>query len=107
MYWRRLRAGDLLWLLAPASVLSQASLPASHVPPAVWQSEASVQAAVQALTPQMTENKKRAEDLLREAMLLQVGLFVCGAWVGCGWGGEQWGEQDAGEAMLLQVGCLG
>lgn len=25
----------------------------------VWQSEASVQAAVQALTPQMTENKKR------------------------------------------------
>ena len=26
---------------------------------AVWQSEASVQAAVQALTPQMTENKKR------------------------------------------------
>ena len=25
----------------------------------VWQSDASVQAAVQALTPQMTENKKR------------------------------------------------
>ncbi|KAL4425569.1 hypothetical protein ABPG75_009585 [Micractinium tetrahymenae] len=40
----------------------------------VWQSEASVQAAVQALTPQMTENKKRAEDLLREALLLQSAL---------------------------------
>ncbi|KAL4438050.1 hypothetical protein ABPG77_004271 [Micractinium sp. CCAP 211/92] len=40
----------------------------------VWQSEASVQAAVQALTPQMTENKKRAEDLLREALLLQAAL---------------------------------
>ncbi|PRW59240.1 ATPase associated with various cellular activities AAA_5 [Chlorella sorokiniana] len=40
----------------------------------VWQSEASVQAAVQSLTPQMTENKKRAEDLLREAMLLQAAL---------------------------------
>ncbi|KAI3438742.1 hypothetical protein D9Q98_001161 [Chlorella vulgaris] len=40
----------------------------------VWQSEAAVQAAVQALTPQMTENKKRAEDLLREAMLVQAAL---------------------------------
>lgn len=40
----------------------------------VWQSEASVQAAVQALTPQMTENKKRAEDLLREALTLQSAL---------------------------------
>lgn len=40
----------------------------------IWQSEASVQAAVQALTPQMTENKKRVEDLLREALLLQQAL---------------------------------
>lgn len=40
----------------------------------VWQSEASVQAAVQALTPQMTENKKRCEDLLREALLLRAAL---------------------------------
>eukprot|EP00878_Enallax_costatus_P007732 GHUV01008093.1.p1 GENE.GHUV01008093.1~~GHUV01008093.1.p1 ORF type:complete len:282 (+),score=113.63 GHUV01008093.1:347-1192(+) len=37
----------------------------------VWQSEASVQAAVQALTPQMTENKRKTEDLLREAYTLQ------------------------------------
>ncbi len=36
----------------------------------VWQSEGSVQAAVQALTPQMTENKKKAEELLREAYTL-------------------------------------
>ncbi|KAI8473622.1 MAG: AAA domain-containing protein [Monoraphidium minutum] len=36
----------------------------------VWQSEASVQAAVQALTPQMTENRRKAEDLLREAYTL-------------------------------------
>jgi hypothetical protein len=41
-----------------------------------WQSLQSVQAAVQALTPQMTENKKRVEDLLREALLLQVCLFI-------------------------------
>ncbi|KAK9817098.1 hypothetical protein WJX72_009532 [[Myrmecia] bisecta] len=40
----------------------------------IWQSEASVQAAVQALTPQMTENKKRVEDLLREAMVLKEAL---------------------------------
>ena len=39
-----------------------------------WQSEASQQAAVQALTPQMTENRKRAEDLLREALVLQGAL---------------------------------
>ena len=39
----------------------------------VWQSAATVQAAVQALTPQMAENKSRVEDLLREALLLQVG----------------------------------
>jgi MoxR-like ATPase len=30
-----------------------------------------VQSAVQALTPQMTENRKRAEELLREALVLQ------------------------------------
>ena len=32
----------------------------------VWQSEATVQAAIQALTPQMTENKKKVIDLLKE-----------------------------------------
>ncbi|WIA29519.1 hypothetical protein OEZ86_012019 [Tetradesmus obliquus] len=37
----------------------------------VWQSEASVQAAVQALTPQLTENKRKTEELLREAFTLQ------------------------------------
>jgi MoxR-like ATPase len=40
----------------------------------VWQSEASVQAAVQALTPQITENKRKTEDLLREAYTLQTCL---------------------------------
>ncbi|EIE24598.1 hypothetical protein COCSUDRAFT_40953 [Coccomyxa subellipsoidea C-169] len=40
----------------------------------VWQSESTVQAAVQALTPQMTENKKRVEELLREALILQAAL---------------------------------
>ncbi|CAK0760991.1 hypothetical protein CVIRNUC_002818 [Coccomyxa viridis] len=40
----------------------------------VWQSEVSVQSAVQALTPQMTENKKRVEELLREALILQAAL---------------------------------
>ncbi|KAK9830840.1 hypothetical protein WJX74_009470 [Apatococcus lobatus] len=37
----------------------------------IWFSEASQQAAVQSLTPQMTENRGKVEDLLREAMLLQ------------------------------------
>lgn len=37
----------------------------------VWQSEGTVQAAVQALTPQMTENKKKVTDLLRETILVQ------------------------------------
>eukprot|EP00210_Caulerpa_lentillifera_P000976 g941.t1 len=37
----------------------------------VWQSEGTVQAAVQALTPQMTENKKKVIDLLRETILVQ------------------------------------
>ncbi|BDA42736.1 probable ATPase RavA [Coccomyxa sp. Obi] len=40
----------------------------------VWQSEGTVQAAVQALTPQMTENKKKVEELLREALILQAAL---------------------------------
>jgi len=39
-----------------------------------WQSESSVQAAAQSLTPQMTENKKKVEDLLREAMVLKEAL---------------------------------
>lgn len=38
----------------------------------VWQSEGSVQSAVQALVPQMTENKRKVEDLLREARTLLV-----------------------------------
>lgn len=37
----------------------------------VWQSDGTVQAAVQALTPQMTENKKKLEELLRETVLLK------------------------------------
>ncbi|EFJ46414.1 hypothetical protein VOLCADRAFT_93182 [Volvox carteri f. nagariensis] len=36
----------------------------------LWQAEASVAAAVQALVPQMTENRKKVEDLLREAQTL-------------------------------------
>mmetsp|Transcript_22439 Transcript_22439/g.49028 ORF Transcript_22439/g.49028 Transcript_22439/m.49028 type:complete len:583 (-) Transcript_22439:411-2159(-) len=40
----------------------------------IWQSEDSVRSAVQALTPQMTENKKKAEELLREALVLQTCL---------------------------------
>lgn len=37
----------------------------------VWVSEAGAQAAVQALTPQLTENRKKAEDLLREGLVLR------------------------------------
>ncbi|KAL6772366.1 hypothetical protein ACKKBG_A29945 [Auxenochlorella protothecoides x Auxenochlorella symbiontica] len=40
----------------------------------IWQSEGSVREAVQVLTPPMTENRKKAEDLLREALLLQTAL---------------------------------
>jgi len=40
----------------------------------VWQSEGSVQAAVQALTPQMTENKKKLEELFRESLVLKACL---------------------------------
>ncbi|GLC61752.1 hypothetical protein PLESTB_001799100 [Pleodorina starrii] len=36
----------------------------------LWQAEASVAAAVQTLVPQMTENRKKVEDLLREAHTL-------------------------------------
>jgi MoxR-like ATPase len=45
----------------------------------VWSAEAAVQAAVQALTPPMAENRKRAEDLLREALLLRAALDAPGA----------------------------
>lgn len=45
----------------------------------VWNSEASVQAAVQTLTPQMSENRKRAEDLLREALVLRAALDALGS----------------------------
>ena len=47
---------------AGGSGSSQLAIPlgcAAPCPAAVWQAEASVQSAVQALTPQMTENKKR------------------------------------------------
>lgn len=45
----------------------------------VWQSEASVQAAVQALTPQMTENKKRVGG--RQASLLgSAASCPCARW---------------------------
>lgn len=40
----------------------------------VWQSQGSVQAAVQSLTPQMTENKKKLEDLFRESFVLKTCL---------------------------------
>ncbi|CAD7700318.1 unnamed protein product, partial [Ostreobium quekettii] len=40
----------------------------------VWHSQESVQAAVQALTPQMTENKKKLEELYRESYLLKTCL---------------------------------
>ncbi|CAD7704449.1 unnamed protein product, partial [Ostreobium quekettii] len=40
----------------------------------VWQSQGSVQAAVQSLTPQMTENKKKLEDLYRESFVLKTCL---------------------------------
>jgi MoxR-like ATPase len=40
----------------------------------VWQSEASQQSAVQTLMPQMTENKAKVEDLLRETMVMQEAL---------------------------------
>ena len=39
-----------------------------------WCSEADAQAAAQVLTPQMQENQSRAEDLLKEALTLQVAL---------------------------------
>lgn len=38
----------------------------------VWQSEAGVAAAVQGLTPQFTENRRKVEELMREALMLQV-----------------------------------
>ena len=40
----------------------------------VWLSEAGAAAAAQALGPQMAENRKRVEDLLKEAMLLKESL---------------------------------
>jgi len=40
----------------------------------VWLSEASAAAAAQALVPQMTENRKRVEELLREALVLKEAL---------------------------------
>lgn len=40
----------------------------------VWLSEAGAAAAAQALAPQMVENRKRVEDLLKEAMVLKEAL---------------------------------
>ncbi|KAL4519632.1 hypothetical protein Ndes2437A_g07814 [Nannochloris sp. 'desiccata'] len=40
----------------------------------VWLSEAAAATAAQALAPQMVENRKRVEDLLREAMVLKEAL---------------------------------
>uniref|UniRef100_A0A7R9V9M6 AAA+ ATPase domain-containing protein n=1 Tax=Chlamydomonas euryale TaxID=1486919 RepID=A0A7R9V9M6_9CHLO len=37
----------------------------------VWLSESAVAAAVQGLSPQMTENRRKVEELLREALVLQ------------------------------------
>lgn len=53
---------------ASLSVALGASFPELRA--SIWQSAASVQSAVQSLTPQVTENKKKAEDLLREAQVL-------------------------------------
>lgn len=39
-----------------------------------WCSEADAQAAAQVLSPQMQENQSRAEDLLKEALTVQVAL---------------------------------
>lgn len=40
----------------------------------VWQAEDTVQAAVQTLSPQMSENKLKVEDLMRETMVMQEAL---------------------------------
>jgi hypothetical protein len=40
----------------------------------LWFYGAGVGVGLQALTPQMTENKKRVEELLREALILQAAL---------------------------------
>ncbi|KAK9809554.1 hypothetical protein WJX73_001073 [Symbiochloris irregularis] len=40
----------------------------------LWHSKASITSAAQALTPQMTENKAKVEDLLREALILRATL---------------------------------
>jgi hypothetical protein len=40
----------------------------------VWLSEAAASAAAQALAPQMAENRKRVEDLLREGLVLSEAL---------------------------------
>jgi len=40
----------------------------------VWQSEGTVQAAVQALTPQMTENKRKVAELLKETLVVKLCL---------------------------------
>lgn len=40
----------------------------------VWQAEDTVQSAVQTLSPQMSENKLKVEDLLRETMVMQEAL---------------------------------
>ncbi|KAG2487131.1 hypothetical protein HYH03_014244 [Edaphochlamys debaryana] len=45
----------------------------------LWQAESSVASATQALVPQMTENRKKVEDLLREAQTLAVVLRTPGA----------------------------
>ncbi|PNW69580.1 hypothetical protein CHLRE_48g761147v5, partial [Chlamydomonas reinhardtii] len=45
----------------------------------LWQAESSVAAAVQALSPQMTENRKKVEELLREAHTLSAVLATPGA----------------------------
>jgi MoxR-like ATPase len=69
-------AADLVDLLQ----LRQAGLAATldgqypQLRSSIWLGEASVQAAVQTLTPQMTENRKKVEDLLREAMVLKAAL---------------------------------
>ncbi|GFR51977.1 hypothetical protein Agub_g14504 [Astrephomene gubernaculifera] len=74
--------GQLLELLSARHAGLAANLEGEGFPElraTLWQAEASVAAAVQALVPQMTENRKKVEDLLREAHTLAAVLRTPGA----------------------------
>ncbi|KAL6753870.1 AAA domain-containing protein [Haematococcus lacustris] len=68
-------ASGLVELLAArhAALAAQLEAPDGGFPSlrrSVWQAPSSAQAAVQTLTPQITENRKKVEELLREAQTL-------------------------------------